>query len=140
MKPKDKFFTLAEKHFKKWLYSQLEFIVIPSSYTIVPVSEHAQERLWRGCGCTQPAAGVPAGSCHLAGIRAAQHKTGQKTKELQTDRSENPVNRSHPRARHISGAFLWHTFPATHLNIMLNSFRASSVTPVVFLKRKTQSS
>ncbi|KAI1232094.1 WD repeat-containing protein 34, partial [Lamprotornis superbus] len=28
---------------------------------------------------------------------------------------------------------------ATHLNIMLNSFRASSVTPVVFLKRKQQS-
>lgn len=36
--------------------------------------------------------------------------------------------------------FLWHAFPATHLNIMLNSLRASSVTPVVFLKRKKQSS
>lgn len=47
--------------------------------------------------------------------------------------------RSHPCARNISQAFLWHVFPATHLNIMLNSFRASSVTPVVFLKRKQQS-
>lgn len=49
------------------------------------------------------------------------------------------ANKSHPCARNISQTFLWPVFLATHLNIMLNSFRASSVTPVVFLKRKQQS-
>lgn len=77
--------------------------------------------------------------CHLAEIRAAQYKTGQAIKELQTEQPENPVNRGHPRARNISRVFHWHAFHATHLNIMLNSFRASSVTPVVFLKGKKQS-
>lgn len=80
-----------------------------------------------------------AGLCQQRGSGASCHPAEVTAAPLQTDQPEEPVNRSHARARTPPSAPLAR-FPATHLNIMLNSFRASSVTPVVFLKRKQQSS
>lgn len=51
--------------------------------------------------------------------------------------SENPRQEPLPCQQSLTSTSL--AASATHLNIMLNSFRASSVTPVVFLEWKKQS-